>query len=148
MRSAGFVLWHKVWLALECHDICIIYPEGGVHAHCYVDINTWCLLSTCLLALKFHWCIYMSPGQCYNKDTVPPCRYWVYTLIFRHTSLTQQKYMWKHHLCWTLALHTPPWHVRIPSCCRRQVPSDHHKTPPLFPVLWSHQTAEQNQLRQ
>ena len=23
-----------------------------------------------------------------------------------------------------------PWHLRISSCCCRQVPSDHHKTPP------------------
>ena len=31
---------------------------------------------------KLYWCVCMSPGQCYNKNTVPPSRYCMRFVIF------------------------------------------------------------------
>jgi len=47
---------------------------------------------------KLYWCIYMSPGQCYNKNTVPPSRYCMRFIIFAKLRNLTTGYTYTMHL--------------------------------------------------
>jgi len=71
-------------MAHDWHAVCFIYPKGG-GACALQGSDRQRVLSTHILALqdgKLYWCIYMSPGQCYNKYTVPRSRYCMRFIIF------------------------------------------------------------------
>ena len=51
--------------------------------------KTSCQYNVCVLALEdnnLYWCIYMSPGQYYNENSVSPSRYCTRSIIFAKLS--------------------------------------------------------------
>ena len=81
-------LWGQCSVARTLQSPIMLYvlyiPRVGACVHMRGS-NRQCILSTHILALQddqLYWCLYTSPGQCYNRTTVPPSRYCMRFIIF------------------------------------------------------------------